>query len=262
MDPDDYIKARGRSAMAEKLEAGMPLAQLLWQRERDREKVDTPERKAGLEERLKQAASQIQHGAVKSAYERDLRGRMNDYFWELRQAERSTGKKWEGGKARVQGVTPPPKTTKIRGLGFLANIIDNPDLLERCAEDVVLANWQDPDVAHICEAILDLFDSDQPLDRERIRDHLSSLGKSRAAELLKDYPPAAPLDPDGAEAREWLIALEQFVESGEHEDGGPAAVFDDATASADAWRLRHKKVAERRAMRARMNEAAEKADQN
>lgn len=263
MDPDDFIKAKGRAAMAEKLSDGFPLAQLLWQRERDREKVDTPERKAGLEERLKQAAAQIRHGAVKSAYERDLRGRMNDYFWDLRQAERSAGKpSWSGKSGRPEGVKPPAQTIKIRGLGFLANIIDNPELLERCAEDIVLANWQDPDVAHICEAILDLFDSDMPLDRGLIRDHLTGLGKTRAAELLIEYPPATPLDPDGAEAREWLIALEQFVESSEHEDGETANVFDDATASADAWRLRHKKVAERRAMRARMNEAAEKADQS
>lgn len=262
MDPDDFIKAKGRAAMAEKLSAGVPLAELLWSRERDRELVDTPERKAGLEERLKASAAQIRHSAVKTAYERDLLGRMRDYFWDLRQAQRGGSKSWkDGAKPTRGGVVPPARPAKIRGLGFLANIIDNPQLLERCAEDLVRAQWKDPDISQICDSILDLFDSDIPLDRTRFNDHLNNLGKSRASELLTQYPIAAPIDPDGAEAREWLIALEQFAASSESdEDDGPEQA-DDATASPDAWRLHHQKVAERRAMRARLNEAAEKTDQ-
>lgn len=264
LDPDDFIKANGREAMAEKLGQGVPLAQLLWLRERDREPVDTPERKAGLEERLKAAAGQIQHGAVKNAYERDLRGRMNDYFWELRQQARSAGDRRPGGSGGFKSKSSgnPLRPAKIRGLGFLVNIIDNPDLLEQCVEDLVRVSWRDPDVSQICESILDVYDLDTPLDRARIRDHLGNLGKSRAIELLTQYPKADPIDPNGAKAREWLIALEQFVESGEREEGASDLSLDDATASSRAWRLRHRKVADKHALGVRMNEAAEKADQS
>ncbi|MEM6899304.1 MAG: DNA primase, partial [Pseudomonadota bacterium] len=71
-----------------------------------------------------------------------------------------------------------------------------------------------------------------------------------------------PITADGPEGREWLIALEQYGASvGSDEDGAEHAE-DDATASLSSWKRRHRRVAERRAMRARMNEAAEEADQN
>ncbi|MEO1029133.1 MAG: toprim domain-containing protein, partial [Pseudomonadota bacterium] len=264
LDPDDFIKAFGRSAMAEKLAQGVPLSQLLWQRERDREQVDTPERKAGLEERLKAAASQIQNGAVKAAYDRDLRGRMNDYFWDLRQQARSNGQKGSFGRPNYQSKSQSGqlKPAKTRGLGLIIRAIDNPHLAERGAEDLAHAIWSDPDVTAICDAVLASVDSSTPLDREVIRDNLDNLGKTRAVKLLIEYPEAAPIDPDGAGAREWLIALEQYTDSSE--DGEDEADFprDGATMSAAEWKLHHKRVAERQVRRNRITEAAEKADQD
>ncbi|MEL7111893.1 MAG: DNA primase, partial [Pseudomonadota bacterium] len=71
LDPDDLIREQGPGAMGKALDAALPLVEVLWRRERDAEPVDTPERQAGLEQRLMQAASAIQNGAVKSAYERE-----------------------------------------------------------------------------------------------------------------------------------------------------------------------------------------------
>ena len=59
-----------RSRILEKLAAldhSLPLVEVLWRRERDAEAIDTPERQAGLETRLMQAAAQIKHQAVKAA---------------------------------------------------------------------------------------------------------------------------------------------------------------------------------------------------
>ncbi|HCE21385.1 MAG TPA: DNA primase, partial [Hyphomonas sp.] len=61
MDPDDLIRERGPMAMGEALDGRIALSELLWLRERDAEPLDTPERQAGLEARLMQAAAQIKH---------------------------------------------------------------------------------------------------------------------------------------------------------------------------------------------------------
>ena len=250
LDPDDVINERGRQAMADLLAGAIPLSELLWRRERDLDAVDTPERQAGLELRLKQAAQQVRHPVVQSAYERDLRRRMNDFFWQKRMAKRG---KAEPSKLKAEA--------KLRGLGLLVRAIDNPDLIERGGELLVAADFPDSDVRVLRDVIFDLAERDSPLDRETVSAHLIETGRTRALDLLKNYPTAPPIDADGAQGRDWLIALEQHNASDGSDDDGTIYAGDDATASVSAWKRHHLQVAERRALRARVNEAAEEADQ-
>jgi DNA primase len=80
--------------------------------------------------------------------------------------------------------------------------------------------------------------------------------------LLKDYPVTSQIAADGPEAREWLIALEQYVAAGRPGQENLGSGMDDASGGASTspsgWRRRHQMVAERRALKARMNEAAGK----
>lgn len=250
LDPDDVIRQRGRQAMAEMLQGAVPLSELLWRRERDVDAIDTPERQAGLEQRLKQAARQIRHPGVQSAYERDLRRRMNDHFWHMRAAQR--------GKAEPSKLK---SEARVKGLGNLILAIDNPDLIERGGELLAAAEFPDQDVSALRDVIFDLIHSDSPLDRTTVSAHLEKSGRTRALELLKNYPTAPPIDADGPQGRDWLIALEQHNASDGSDDDGMIYAGDDATASVSAWKRHHLQVAERRALRARVNEAAEEADQ-
>lgn len=250
LDPDDVIRTRGRTAMADLLAATQPLAAILWQRELAMDDVSTPERQAGLDERLKQAAAQIRHPAVRAAYERDLRRRTGDHFWQMR----------KGGRG---GETSPAlkSDAKLTGLGSVLRAVDAPALLERGAELMALARFADPDVRALRDAVLDLHARSFPLDRAAVKAHLAESGRTRAIRLLEDYPKAPPIPADGAESREWLIALEQYCVSDGSDEDGASFTGHDATASVSAWKRRHQLVAERRALRARINEAAEEADQ-
>jgi len=251
LDPDDVIRQRGRQVMADMLGAAMPLSELLWLRERDLDAVDTPERQAGLELRLKQAANVIRHSGVQSAYERDLRRRMNDYFWQMRSARR--------GKAAPSKLKAE---AKVRGLGLIVRAIDNPELIERGGELLAGAHFPNEDICALRDVIFDLIHADLALDREAVSAHLEKSGRTRALELLKNYPTAPPIDADGAQGRDWLIALEQHNASDGSDEDGMIHAGDDATASLSAWKRHHLQVAERRALRARVNEAAEEADQS
>jgi DNA primase len=48
------------------------------------------------------------------------------------------------------------------------------------------------------------------LDRPAVADHLRSLGRKRAVELLETFPVGRPMDPRSAEGRDWLDALGRF----------------------------------------------------
>ncbi len=263
MDPDDYIRERGAAAMGELLGGALPLVEVLWRRERDGEPLDTPERQAGLEQRLMAAASAITHSGVKNAYERELRTRMKDHFWGLRVAKRgqnSQGGAYKGNKIQPQPVLNKGGPAKTRGLGLIARAVANPHLVEAGFEALALAELPDSDVSAMRDALLAQNDAGSALDRAALCDHLDSCGKMRAADLLRTYPDVPEIAPGGPEEREWLIALEQYARP----DGldRPLAPGDDALASVADWRRRHRMVSERRARTARLNEAAEQADQD
>ncbi len=260
MDPDDLIRQSGPEAMKQALDGALPLVEVLWRRERDAEAMDTPERQAGLESRLMQAAAQIKDPVVKAAYERDLKSRMRDHLWQARQAKRGQAFR-KRGEAPQKGAHQTSTPAKTRGLGLIVRAIDSPHLIDIGFETLSMAVFKDEDVATLRDVIISWPLAGQGVDRGAIRDHLVDRGNMRAAELLKNYPEIPIIAPDGPEEREWLIALEQYVardETGLY--GGGAR--DEVTSSPENWRRLHHEVSERKARAARLNEAAEQADQD
>ncbi|MEL6474648.1 MAG: DNA primase [Pseudomonadota bacterium] len=256
LDPDDLIRQRGKSEMTKRLKDAAPLVDILWARERDLEPLDTPERQAGLEARLNSAANAIEHSGVKAAYTQALRNRARDYFWALRREGRGT-------PARGPGPTGGPLKSDCNaaGLGNILQVLDNPGLLDLGREELALANFADQDVNAIRDAILDLSDYESEVDQTSVHRHLVTTGNTRAAQLLTSFTRKPHIDPDGHKAREWLTALERFA--ADDDSGAAEAAVDEGEAEwADTWRRLHQRTAERRAYRARLNEAAEKSDQS
>ncbi|MEO1303969.1 MAG: DNA primase [Pseudomonadota bacterium] len=260
LDPDDLIREQGPRAMGQALDSALPLVEVLWRRERDAESVDTPERQAGLEQRLMQAASTIQNGGVKSAYERELKNRMRDYFWQIRSAKRGGDRAPSRGGQVVVLALPGGSPAKTRGLGLVVRAVDFPHLTEIGFEALAVADLPDPDVSAIRDALISQNTADSGVDRAALSNHLMGLGKSRAAELLTKYPDIPEIPRGGEEEREWLIALEQYARLESTDESGRSS--GDAFATPEDARHRHRIVSERRARTARLNEAAEKADRS
>src|SRR6516225_2019509 len=70
-DPDDLVRAGGRGAMSDVLASARPLADVLWTRETEATRFDTPERRAGLEAELAQVIAAIPD-AVRKYYRQDF----------------------------------------------------------------------------------------------------------------------------------------------------------------------------------------------
>ena len=78
-DPDDLIKAQGPGAMRDALDNSVPLIDMLWRRE-IAEPHDTPERRAALDQRLRQALGRIGDAGVRNHYAAELRARRTSLF--------------------------------------------------------------------------------------------------------------------------------------------------------------------------------------
>jgi DNA primase len=81
-DPDDLIGRAGPDAMRQVLDAATPLVDMLWDRETEDRRFDTPERRAGLEKRLDAAALSIGDEAVRRHYKDALAARLRAFFGE------------------------------------------------------------------------------------------------------------------------------------------------------------------------------------
>ena len=75
-DPDDVLREQGAAALKGQLAQTRPFVEMLFERERDLEPLDTPERKAGLKQRLRAAAGTIADKDLAEAYREDLLARL------------------------------------------------------------------------------------------------------------------------------------------------------------------------------------------
>src|SRR5580658_3132043 len=84
-DPDDLIRRSGPEAMAERLKGSLPFADMLFIRETDGERFDTPEQRAALERRLGEAVGKIADEPLRRHYQADVRRRLAAFFGDERQ---------------------------------------------------------------------------------------------------------------------------------------------------------------------------------
>jgi len=77
-DPDDLVRSGGAGAIADVLAAALPLADVLWTREIEGGRFDTPERSAGLEARINELMSAIGDETVRRYYRQYLWQRLRN----------------------------------------------------------------------------------------------------------------------------------------------------------------------------------------
>ncbi|NLS04552.1 DNA primase [Rhizobium sp. P32RR-XVIII] len=111
-DPDDLVRHEGRAPFDKVMSQAKPLAEMLWSRELNTGKFDTPEARAELEARLKQMVAVIADENVRRHYQQDIRDRLNAFFQpqfqnrggERRSFERGSGPGRRGGQQEARGA--------------------------------------------------------------------------------------------------------------------------------------------------------------
>ncbi len=96
-DPDDVINAGGTAAMHSEIEKALPLSEVVWQRESEQARIDTPERKAALEKAVEDLVGTIKDERVQKSYRMDLRLKLSNLFYEESRRRRGQGGGRDGG---------------------------------------------------------------------------------------------------------------------------------------------------------------------
>ncbi len=192
-DPDEILKEQGPEALKAQLAEAVPFAEALFARERDLEALDTPERRAGLKQRLRTAAKAIADPDLGSAYRDDLLRRFDALFAPRPNAawapagrfQRGGGRGWKG------AGSPPPAPAGAearvaanrlaRGLDPVAAALalwalEDPAVLDDHLEAVQASGFGDPALDEFAKEIIRLKLGDAHLDTEGLKRHFAERG--------------------------------------------------------------------------------------
>jgi DNA primase len=172
-DPDDLIRLNGAEAMADHLSAARPLADMLFARETDGERFDTPEQRAALERRLGEAVGKIADETLRRHYQADMRRRLSAFFGDEpgRPARGDAGRRSVFGQRRTfqpQGPrvglkeAPLAPQTKLarkarlpaREIMILAIVLSHPALVESYCEELAATEFMGAGVSALRDALI------------------------------------------------------------------------------------------------------------
>jgi DNA primase len=151
-DPDDLVRNEGAGALRRCLAEARPLIDVLWQRECAALNLDTPERRAALEERFDQLLNTIGNARVRDHYKRDIKSRLFVLWRDLGKRGPAPAKAPQAQPSGRSGPRPLPSAH-----GFAITIIlalaHHPSLLDRFAEEVAHVDIKQRQLAELLAAL-------------------------------------------------------------------------------------------------------------
>jgi DNA primase len=198
-DPDDVLREQGEAALRSQLAATTPFVDALFRVERDATPLDTPERRADLKRRLREAARAIADNDLAEEYRRALGQRYNALF--ANAAQPAPARPWRGGRRDDRFVPPatPEARADAKRLAKALNpaaaalarwAIHDPSVLDDHLEAFEAQGFGDPALSELASQMIRLRLSAERLDRDALQRHLAGCGFSA---LLNDIDQAASL---------------------------------------------------------------------
>ena len=163
-DPDDLIKAQGASAMQDRIDASVPLVQLLWRRETEGKNFDSPERKAALDRSLREAIKKVRDPSIRRHYGDEVNRLRRTLFDGARPGTkrhfRPRGVKFDQmapmveTKASALAAAGAPFEEQLKEAVILATLVTHPHLVPDFLSDLERLETSQPEHAAVRHALL------------------------------------------------------------------------------------------------------------
>jgi len=191
-DPDDIIREGGGPLFRELLGQALPLADVLWQRETGGQVFVTPESRAALEKRLRDAAFTIKDESLRHYYLQDIRERVRAFF---RPAFIPSFRRGEGANRPGRQNTAPGRINfsesvtrselvKSKGdvilpreVAILATLANHPELWNENFEKLAALEFSNQELAALHRTMLDILAEWRPGNTDAMLELLDKKGK-------------------------------------------------------------------------------------
>jgi DNA primase len=201
-DPDSLVRQHGAKAFRELLASPEALIQRLWDVEWRARPVDTPERRADLNRRLKARLDQIADRTIRDYYRQGIEDAARRVFapGAGQGLDRDRHEPWTGRGRRWRPPPPAPpggRAARAR-VGdvlsrrqeqiLLATLMQHPPLLDEMGECIGNIAFSDAKLSRLHHAMLNLaagFEASATLDSAELCRHLKGLGFSELVDTLR-----------------------------------------------------------------------------
>lgn len=269
-DPDDLARSGGQAAIAEVLGAAKHFVDMLWSREFEASQLDTPERRAAFERRLKEPLGQIRDEATRRHYRREIDERIGRLFVAAAPPARFEGRSghgggFSGGRGGRSGFGPAaarpnlplraspqlarsPLLHRQRGENpreafILLALASHPDLVMRCVDEIAELSLDGPAAERFRQALLDAaleggFDREtfaRRLEQARVMEAQAALlavtGPAERLRLVQTADPESVFD----SIRQALVLHHRARTLHSELKAAERALADEATEANFAW---------------------------
>lgn len=265
-DPDDLARSGGAAALGTVLDAARPLVDMLWTREVEAAPLDTPERRAAFERRLKDALSQIRDEVTRRHYRQEIEQRLSQMFaavaparYDRQRQGRGAFNPRGGGNWNQPGRPLAPLKASsqlsqsrimVQGAGedareafILLALASHPDLIARCVDEIAELALQGPAAERFRQALLDAaLDGELEEDvlanrlaQPRVRDAHGALmavtGPAEKRKLAQSADPESVFD----SIRQAVVLHQRARTLNSELKAAERALADEATEANFAW---------------------------
>ncbi|MDR1694245.1 MAG: DNA primase [Lactobacillaceae bacterium] len=153
MDPDDFLRARGRDEFLKILKDTKPLADIIWKKNVDGVDINTPEQKALFEKNVLADVAKIGDESVRNYYYREMKNRVFAEF---------TNKNTADGQRQSYKKETKPKINRPgidnRSLHFVVSaVIYMPELLSEYEEKLLMFDIRDSRIKEFINKIIEIY---------------------------------------------------------------------------------------------------------
>ena len=183
-DPDSLIKTKGIKAIEETLGEAVHLFEVIWRFNTFGCRLETPEDRAGLENRLKEAAAIIKDKTVQRYYLNSFKSRLWDEFGKNRSMNNVSGGRGNWRNQQTSFVQMTEKsgqgahidTIWIQQAILIATLINHPLLFDRIGERLGSLEFKALDLDKLRQEVLKTLALSPRLEKQVLRDHLEVTG--------------------------------------------------------------------------------------
>ncbi|NNL87651.1 MAG: DNA primase [Marinicaulis sp.] len=200
-DPDDVVRAGGASAMNTIVADAEPLVNVLWDREIQVRKLDTPERRAALRSHLRVLVKSIADKDVRLAYGNELGRRLDEQFQPPKRQYQSggVGRNFDARRQGFRFAKPPVRPTPdLKRLGgpskwareasVVLAIVNHPAALERLESLIFELDLTDAGLKTLLGEAISAISADPGLDSQGLKSHLTQTGAAGSLERVLNDP--------------------------------------------------------------------------
>lgn len=141
MDPDEYLKAKGRDEFLKIInDETVPLAELVWRKNTQSRDISTPEQKALIEKNIMEEVGKVADEKVRGYYIQEMKDRIYNEFgrgaWKSNNKQSYDKKKAPATKQRIMQNRPKVSLDELVLKFVLAAMIFQPELIAEYEEKI------------------------------------------------------------------------------------------------------------------------------